>query len=468
MSNEISRDHVEGFMKRERAHAERLRSELGSEVVDKLDRITLRDLIYERKERDVANMLGEGAASPDDLYHVIVSLRSGQSDPQRAARSLDRRARRRHVAQLRQRGNAAVSRLVDDIERRGGRIRQTLWLTHSVVCEVTSEQLAALAARNDVRRIDTNKHVVSINLDVSRPLIRADLVEVGGTDGTGINVAVLDSGVDFSHAALSAIAGGQFDFTNPPEGTGDLNGHGTHCAGVVASQDGKFRGIAPGATVHDYKHLNLFGRGAPADGIQAIQQAVADNMDVLSNSWGATHADGAWVDPDGTCVLCTAADNAVAAGTVFVVAAGNSNDDSCATYDTHIDCPGNARDAITIGASDDSDIITNFSSIGPTPDGRQKPDVYAPGHEIISARATTGNDMNGDADPVDDDWIETSGTSMACPHVAGLCALMLDRNTTLTPAEIKEILMSTAVDIGADVNLMGAGRVDAVDAVNAS
>jgi serine protease AprX len=212
--------------------------------------------------------------------------------------------------------------------------------------------------------------------------------------------------------------------------------------------------------------MDNVGSTTPQIAIAGIQAAVTAGVNVASNSWGFSHANGAWTDPDGTCVLCTAADAAINAGVTFVVAAGNEDNDTCSDYDTHIRCPGMAKTVITVGASDDSDNMASFSSVGPTPDGRTKPDVTAPGVQIASCRAagTSLGDVVGPAG----NFVNLDGTSMACPHIAGVAALMLDKNRALTPAQILGILMSTAVNIGASANEMGSGRVDALAAVNAS
>jgi subtilisin family serine protease len=227
--------------------------------------------------------------------------------------------------------------------------------------------------------------------------------------------------------------------------------------------------MAPACTIHDVKIMDQFGGTDSPSAVNGIQATVALGVQVASNSWGFTHADGNWVCAAGDCVLCVAADAAsIEGGVIFVVAAGNENNDSCASYDTHLRCPGNARGVITVAASDDADNMASFSSLGPTPDGRAKPDVTAPGVDIGSVRATTGSDMNGSATPIDANWINASGTSMACPHVAGLCATMAEKNAALTTAATRTILMATAIDIGATVDEMGAGRIDAVAAVNAA
>lgn len=461
MSNAKSRTQTNGFLWKERRSVEELRLEWGQEIVAKIDRFVLRDLVYERKERKLAAWVGPGLEPETPRHRVMISMAGGRATGPVTRRPPSQRDRRRHL-DLRKRAAALqLGRLRKAFEQMNAAIEQQFWINRSVVSTLTSDQLREVAERADVRRISTMKLQPALCLDVSRPLIRADEVENNlGFDGSGVNVAILDTGVDAGHVALSAVVVSQQDFTG--EGTGDNHGHGTHCAGIVASQDRIRRGVAPGARIWDLKILDQNGNTNAGWATAGIQAAVAAGVDVASNSWGFSHANGNWVDPDGTCVLCQAADAAMDAGVTFVVAAGNENNDTCATYDTHIRCPGIARSVITVGASDDNDDMAGFSSIGPTPDGRIKPDVTAPGVDIVSARAG-GTSMGS---PVDANWTSGGGTSMACPHVAGVAALMLHKDGTTTPATIKSLLMSTAVDIGAVPNEMGAGRVEAADAVN--
>lgn len=463
MPERMSSTHADEFLKRERQMIERLRAEMGSEVVAKIDRLLLRDLIYARKEQALAELLGEGAVEPGQRYQVMINMQSGRQQPLPTAPPISRRTARRFMAVLQKSGQLAISRLEHALREQEVPVLESYWLTHSVVADLTGEQLELIASRQDVRSVDAVKLQNVLCLDVSRPLIQADQVEdTLGFDGTGVNVAVIDTGVDAAHPALAGVVVSQQDCTGT--GIGDAHGHGTHCAGVIASQDELRRGIAPGARIWDIKIMDANGNSQPNWAVCGIQAAVTAGVNVASNSWGWTHANGLWTDPDCSCALCTAADNAMAAGVVFVVAAGNEDNDTCSTYDTHIRCPGNACRVITVGASDDKDNMAGFSSIGPTVDGRTKPDVTAPGVDIASTRAS-GTSMGS---PIDANWTVASGTSMACPHVAGVAALMLDKNPALTPGNVLSILMATAVNIGATPNEMGAGRVDALAAVNAS
>jgi serine protease AprX len=453
-----SRKIVDLFRKRQVQRMEALRGGMGTQVVDKLDTVTARDLMREARDWQFAELTGDDEPR-GRKYRVMVNMRLASAVDRPVVAARTKRAKRRFLLTKRRGGERALQRLWATATETETTVHSALWLTRSLVVSASREQLEAFASRNDVRSINHDKWMFAGLMDVSRPLIRADQVENNlGFDGSGIDVAVLDTGVDFNHSALSLVMGTQQDFTG--EGTGDTIGHGTHCAGTIASNDAVFRGVAPGCTVHDYKILasTLMPVMTMASiAITGIQQAVTDARDVLSNSWGFTHADDYWTCPDGNCVVCTAANGAVDSGVVFVVAAGNEDNDSCATYDTHLRCPGHATLPITVAATDDTDAMAPFSSLGPTADGRAKPDIAAPGVQINSCEAGTTNG-----------FVAFDGTSMATPHVAGVSALMLEKNSALTPQDVKDIIMRTAVNVGHTADEMGAGRVDALDAVNAA
>lgn len=272
--------------------------------------------------------------------------------------------------------------------------------------------------------------------------------------GAGTVVAVIDTGINYNHASLGGGFGpgfkviGGYDFVNSAPDPMDDNGHGTHCAGIVAA-NGSVKGVAPLAKLLAYKALDAAGMGLSSDIIAAIERAcdpdqnplTNDAADVISMSLGGPgHPD----DP-----TCQAVDAAVDLGVVVVVAAGNESN-----YET-VGSPGCARKAITVGASDSDDRIASFSSRGPavlTSD--IKPEVCAPGAYISSTSIGGGVES-------------MSGTSMACPHVAGAAAILREMHPEWTPEMIKSTLTQTALDIGEDAVTQGGGRIDLYAAVQA-
>lgn len=457
----ISRDHVEWVLRRRRQERRRLADDIGGEIVDKLHPWLVGDLIVDRREADLAQLFEEPLPEPA-RHRVMVNLTGARQEPAAAERPTEPTERRKVIDQMERAGELALRWLRTDLDEIGVSAEETYWLSQSAVAEVTGRQAERVATREDVASITSLKREFITCLDVSRPLIRADQVQAAGNTGAGTMVAIIDTGVDAAHPALAAVVGPQTDVTGTATTTRDGFGHGTHCAGIVASQDATFVGIAPGAGLMDIRIMDDAGASQPNWAIAGLTAAVTAAVDVASNSWGWSHQNGAWVDATGTCVLCTAADNAMAAGVCVVVAAGNEDNDTCSTYDTHVRCPGIATTVITVGASNDADTMAGFSSVGPTPDGRTKPDVTAPGVQIASCQAA-GTALGPVVAP---GFINLDGTSMACPHVAGVAALMLSKNNAVPPATVKTTVMATAVNIGATPNEMGSGRVDALAAVN--
>jgi len=305
------------------------------------------------------------------------------------------------------------------------------------------------------------------NLDQSVPIIKdpTDWAKIEMSygrriNGSGVKIAILDTGIDPTHPdfyfpnGTSKIAQ-TISFTG--ESANDKFGHGTHCASIAAgtgaASSGQYTGVAPQATIYNVKVLNNQGEGLESWIISGIQWAVDNGANVLSMSFGAQ------TPSDGTDPLSTTVNWATEQGAVCVVAAGNSGP-AMHTITT----PGISKLAITVGASSKSDAIATFSSRGPTNDNRIKPDVLAPGVNIIAARAS-GTNMGT---PISQYYTVASGTSMATPHVAGAVALLLDANPSLTPIQVKKALSNYAKDLGLNVLEQGSGRIDVCRAVNAS
>ena len=317
-----------------------------------------------------------------------------------------------------------------------------------------------LSASEDVAEIWLDE-VVQILLDVSTPHIRAPKVwEQLRNDGEGVTICVVDTGIDATHPDFAGRVGLTADFSGKGSAV-DGNGHGTHvasiAAGTGAASGGKYVGVAPGATIMAAKALADNGSGRMSNVMAGLEWAAQNGADVLNLSLGSRGAS------DGSDALSTMCNAVVDLGKVMVVAAGNSG-----PRQRTIGSPGAADKVITVGASTDQDSVARFSSRGPTADGRVKPDLVAPGSKIVAARAA-GTSVG---QVVDEHYTTASGTSMSCPHVAGLCALMLRADSGLDPAEVKNMLMVTSVDINIsesgqtqeDRYIQGDGRIDALTA----
>lgn len=286
-------------------------------------------------------------------------------------------------------------------------------------------------------------------LDVSVSHVRAPQLWNLGFEGEGIVVAIVDTGIDPEHPDFEGRIVAVKDFTGTRPDAGDGNGHGTHVASTVAgsgaASGGKYIGVAPDARLLVAKVLRDDGGGATSQVMAGVDWAVKQGAHVINLSLGAD------VACDGTDAMSAICDAAVDAGAVVCVAAGNAGPNPGT-----VGSPGCVRKGITIGATTDADKVTSFSSRGPTKDGRVKPDVCFPGHNIVAARAR-GTAMGT---PVNEFYTSASGTSMATPHASGAAAVLLQAFPGITPAAVKERLMRTAVDLALDPNTQGSGRAD--------
>ncbi len=340
-----------------------------------------------------------------------------------------------------------------EIKKQGIKVVFVHKLIKAVTIETTPKILLDLSDKDVVIKIWEDLKV-QMFLSESVPIINAPQVWDKGAEGQGIVVAIVDTGVDGEHPDLEGKLKATADFTG--EGYFDGNGHGTHVGGTVcgtgAASDGKYRGVAPKAELIAAKVLDSSGSGSFSGVIAGIEWATDQKPHVMNLSLGANVAGSC----DGTDPVCQAVDAAMDKGIVVCVAAGNAGPGS-----STVGTPGCAKKVITVGASDKSDQIAWFSSRGPTKDGRVKPDILLPGHNIVAARAKNTSLGN----PVNEFYTSASGTSMATPHCCGVAALLLSANATLTPDQVKQKMMSTAKDLKLDPNTQGSGRVDAYQAL---
>jgi len=313
-------------------------------------------------------------------------------------------------------------------------------------------------------------------------VVNADQVWAQGTTGRGVTVAVLDSGVaanpDLVQPANRILASVNFADQRL---TSDPGGHGTHVAGIVAGNGGQsggeYIGVAPEANIVDVRVLSSTGSGRISSVVRGIEWVLAHrtvyNIRVLNLSFGAPARTSYRTDP-----MSAAVEIAWRRGLVVVVAAGNGG-----PAGGTVASPGVDPYAITVGATDDhgtisarDDTLAPFSSWG-SADSNAKPDLVAPGRRIISLRVP-GSALDllfpdrVVTTPSGATYIRLSGTSMATPVVSGAVALLLQRRPSLSPDQVKAILVATTQPYGQDSGVAlpdptadGTGLLDALAAV---
>jgi serine protease AprX len=359
------------------------------------------------------------------------------------------------------------------MQSHGAQLHRKLSVVRAASFFILASRLSALENNPDVAFV-TLDHPLKGADDYTDSAANVNAAWSAGYDGTGIGVAVIDSGINDSHADLldsteshSRVVYHQ-DFTgtatsNISGAQYDLYGHGTHVAGIIGGNGylsaGRFAGVAPNVNFVDLRALDANGSGSDSSVIAAIQQAIAlkdtYNIRVINLSLGRGIALSYTVDP-----LCRAVEAAWKSGIVVVVAAGNYGRLSVSGSNGFgtITAPGNDPLVLTVGAmksmgtySRNDDLKASFSSKGPTTyDHVVKPDIMAMGNNVVSLAApgasletahpqflvTGSNGTN--------DYFRLSGTSMATPAVSGAIALMLGQNSSLTPDQVKARLMKTA------------------------
>jgi len=354
--------------------------------------------------------------------------------------------------------------------------------------------------------------------------IGLDIARNYGFDGTGVGVAVIDSGISANRdltvgtSAVSRIVYNQ-NFVAGTTSTADAYGHGTHVAGILGGNGYNstcthctvtFRGVAPGVKLINLRALDQNGSGTDSSVIAAIDRAIAlkstYNIRVINLSIGRGIYESYKQDP-----LCQEVEKAWKAGIVVVVAAGNYGRDNSVGEEGYgtITSPGNDPYVITVGAMKSmytdtpaDDLIATYSSKGPSAvDHIVKPDVVAAGNGRVSLLASTSATLyannpttavannyyqSGATSSASSNYYRLSGTSMATPEVSGAAALMLQQNSKLTPDQVKARLMKTTtknfpasstytdpttnttyVD-EYDIFTVGAGYLNVADALNST
>ena len=370
----------------------------------------------------------------------------------------------------------------------GARVVRNLPLANQAVVTIPLINVSALARDAGVRWVSPDHPIYRFG-DSGVQAIGADQVwSTTGQQGSGISVAVLDTGINAAHVDLGGSTGSRLvawqDFVNGTPTPYDDDGHGTHVAGCVlgngTASSGAETGTAPQANLVAVKVLQAGGAGNDSDVIAGIdwciQNAATYNIRVINLSLGRKPGESTTTDP-----LCDACRRAVQAGIVVVASAGNKGQNSSGqTAYGGIGCPGNEPAVITVGATNShntatrtDDTVCGFSSRGPTYlDQWAKPDLVAPGNQVVSLRAPGSLiDTNYPQNQVGTDYFLLSGTSFSAPRVAGVAALMLGVNPGLQPNTVKGLLQFTAehlnlgLSAGLDCITQGAGALNAPGAV---
>jgi len=441
------------------------------------------DFLYARIEPELLKQALTHLSTPGregEPLRFLVYLRE-QADLSPAWRKQGRLARRRWVAhqlqEVARRHQGSLQAYLSARQARGHvRAFTSYWIFNGLGVIADAETLLELARRPEVEviRLDRRRrlpevkwrtegrHQTSSEVEWNLQRIRADVAwNALGIEGTGVVVANVDTGVDWEHPALHTRYRG-YDpkgldrhegnwFCATHEGylyPGDGYGHGTHTMGLMVGKEGESSiGVAPGAQWIAVKAFD--NRGVTYEswlhaGLQwllAPEGDVALAPDVVNNSWGSAEGGDLAFQPDVQALR--------AAGILPIFSAGNDGPDAGT-----ISSPASFPQSVAVGATDPDDRIASFSSRGPSPWGETKPELVAPGVDVRSS-------MPGGA------YASADGTSMAAPHVAGVAALLLQADPSLTVTETEEILLNSARQLGDPVpnNDYGWGMVDAYEAV---
>jgi subtilisin family serine protease len=326
----------------------------------------------------------------------------------------------------------------------GGKIKYTYKLIPAIAASIPEVAIEALKKNPNITNIEFDSEVYALDAELDNSWgvkrIGAGFVHDGNNKGARIKIAIIDTGIDYSHPDLDGNYIGGYDFVNSDDDPMDDDGHGTHVAGIIAAEDNNIGvvGVAPEAKLYALKVLDDTGSGYMSDVVLAIQWATdpnddgsaSDRLDIINMSLGGQK----------NIFLEWACNLAYLDGLLLVAAAGNGGS---------VIYPAAYDSVISVSATDRDDALASFSSTG------KQVELAAPGVNINST--LPGNEYSGET------W---SGTSMASPHVAGTAALVWKANPTWSNDEVRTQLQETAEDLGAVGwdSKYGYGLVDADEA----
>lgn len=435
------------------------------------DFVVTRDLV-----RDLEN------CPPEERHPVLIELGQEPTQPDGPRQNLEavRESVTAHVRRLTRASDEALN-----LEE----------LRHFVAVKLSRTEVETLASHPELRGVKVRRvwrnAVKRALLDVSVHTVQAFPAHAGyRASGRGIDWAILDTGINAAHPHFKTHRniGPQYDCTVRgalKAGLApDQNGHGTHVAGIIAGAyevpgpGGRaLTGMAPEARLHIYKVLDRRGNGDDAWIIKALDHIAETNRKAGRLAiQGVNLSLGGPFDQSvfgcGHSPLCQELRRLWRQGVLVVLAAGNEGFAVLQTLDGTVDAnmdlsigdPANLEEAIAVGSIHKQNPhtygISYFSSRGPTADGRQKPDLVAPGERILSCR----HRFTAGAKTVKDLYVEMSGTSMAAPHVSGVLAAFLSMRKEFIgdPDAAKKILLGNCTDLARDRPQQGAGMPNLV------
>jgi subtilisin len=329
------------------------------------------------------------------------------------------------------------------IKAAGGEVYKTFTIVPAVAARLSPKAIEALEKNPKIQYIEPDHEVFAHSQTVPWGIDRVFGAETysfltwNTTKGNGVRVAILDTGIDEGHNDLN-VTGGVTTVDNTHWGS-DGSGHGTHVAGTVAALDNIIGvvGVAPNVSLYAVKVLSDGGSGSVSSVVAGIDWAVGEGIPIINMSLGSGSS---------STTLENACNVAFSKGHLLVSSAGNNGNPG--GRGNNVGYPAAYESVIAVAASTINNTRASYSSTGPAVE------LIAPGSSILST--LPGNNYG-----------TYSGTSMASPHVAGVAALVWAANSSLTNAEVRNILQETAQDLGLFSNHQGHGLVRADLAVRA-
>lgn len=346
---------------------------------------------------------------------------------------------------------------IDMVTNLGGVIRRIHTIINAVTADIPNEAMDIIKRDSNVEYIEIDEKVFAHvpiatcqEIKILKQItpwginrVGSRLVNAAGNTGQGVKVAILDTGIDMEHEDLSKNVKGGYNLVDNNDDASDLNGHGSHVAGIIAALDNDIGvvGVAPDAHIYSVKVLDYAATGSASDMVAGIQWAVENKMQIINMSLGS--------DND-SISFRRSVEKAYNSGILVVSAAGNSG--NIMGTGNSMDYPAKYPETVSVGATDINDKRARFSSTGPSLE------LSAPGVDIPST--LPGNKYG-----------TLSGTSMASPYVAGVAALIMKANPGMSNTEVRIRLQITAQTISkngfvAKKDLYGYGLVDAIKAVS--